>query len=121
VLTIDAYASGAGGTLTNLLITDNGNVKGALTLYLFNSVPTTIADNAAFAPGLADLQKLVGVVAIAGGDYTTVNSKAYAVKTSLLIDFSTSTGNLYAYAVCTGTPSYGSTADLTFRFVMRLD
>lgn len=103
----------ASGVIRKLSVVDDDNEKAALTIYWFSEAPTSIADNAAFAPVIADLKKMSGSVAVAAGDYVTINSNAIAIKTDVNNDFSASTGILYLYVVCTATPTYTATTDLT--------
>lgn len=118
LLTIPATHAAGGGTLRQVSITDAANQKEPYTLYLFDAAPTTIANDAAFAPDIADLKKIAGTVAIAALDYTTVNSLAYAVKTGVDIEFAAPTGNLYAYLVAGDTPDYAAAGDLAMRFTL---
>lgn len=109
-----AFGPSGVGILNRVRVVDDANQKAVLTLYLFNDAPSTIADNAAFAPVVADLKKLVAKVAIAADDYTELNSNAVA-----LIDDINDTvldaggkGALYGYLVCTATPTYAATTDV---------
>lgn len=109
------------GLIEDVVVIDDANQSAAIDLYFFDEAPTAIADNAAFAPTIADLQKLIGVVSVAGGDYTTVNSNAYATK-ALDVGFESKQAfNIYVYAVVTGTPTFAATTDLTLRFKVNLD
>lgn len=116
LIEIEIKGAGGGGTLRRLVIADDADQKAAMTVYLFTAEPSAIADNAAFAPTIADLQKLVGVVPVAAGDYTTINSNAYGIVDDLGIDFFVTGGTLYAYAVLTSNTTYAAATDLTFRF-----
>jgi hypothetical protein len=106
-----------GSILRHLMLTDQGNQGVALDLWLFDAAPTTIADDAAFAPAYADLQKLVAKVAIAGADYSTENSMKWVAKTGLEILLVRPT--LYGYLVCNGsTPTYGAEKLLYIRLFL---
>ena len=102
----------ASGFVVVVTISDDDNEKAALELHLFREAPTAIADNAAFAPTFADLKKRIGSVAIAAGDYVTINSNAQAVKSGIEMEFYAPNGVLYGYLVATGTPTYSATSDL---------
>lgn len=111
----------AGGFVDSVRIVDDANQKAAMTLYLFSRVPTAIADNAAFAPTVADLQALAGTIAIAATDYVTLNNNAVAIKrlnSDGAISFWCPDGILYGYAVVSGTPTYANAADLQFELRM---
>lgn len=94
-------------------IGDDADVKAASKLYLFNAEPTTIADNGAFAPTIADLRLLAGVVAIASADYASVNSNAHMVKNGLSVLLPVPNNRLWWYLTCDATPTYAATTDLT--------
>jgi hypothetical protein len=116
MITIPVSGPGGGGTLRRIIIADDDNEKAALKIHFFTSQPTVFADNAAYAPVIADLVKLIGVVPVASADYTTVNGNAYGIVQDLGIDFFVEFGNLYAYVVCDATPTYAAVTDLTLRF-----
>lgn len=109
---------GYGCTIRAIRIADDDNEKAVLDLYIFNDEPTTIADNAAFATAMtiSDLKKHVKKVSFAAADYSTINSNAWARQEGLNIDMQTGKGNFYVYAVCTGTPTFTATSDLSFIF-----
>lgn len=116
LITFDVGSPGNGGYVSRVKIVDDADQKEAYKLYVFDATPSTIADDAAFAPTVADLKKLINVITIAATDYTTINGNAYAIKAlgADLVDFKTVSGeNLYAYLVCDDTPDYAAAADLT--------
>lgn len=116
LITFDVDSPGNGGYVSRVKIVDDADQKEAYKLYVFDEVPSTIADDAAFAPTVADLKKLINVIAIAAADYTTINGNAYAIKSlgADIVDFKTVSGeNLYAYLVCDDTPDYAAATDLT--------
>lgn len=115
-----AGADPAFGFVRVARISDDDNEKASLELHLFREAPTAIADNAAFAPSFADLQKRIGSVAIATGDYVTINSNAQAVKSGIEMEFDAPDGNLYGYLVATGTPTYTATSDLAIALTVYL-
>ena len=110
-----ADTHGAAGVVRAVRIVDGDNEKAACKLYLFDSVPSTLADNAAFdfTDDAANLAKCAGRVSIAAADYVTVGADAAAWKEDLAVEFDTPTGVLYGYLVCDATPSYGATSDLS--------
>lgn len=121
LITINVHSAGGGGVLRQLSIIDDADQKEPFSLYLFDQLPSTIANDAAFAPTVADLKKLIAKVAIAALDYETLNSNAYALKTGLDIEFSAPDGNLYAYLVAGDTPDYAAAGDLTLRLTCELN
>jgi hypothetical protein len=124
LLTFDVANSGGGGLVRYIRVADDDDEKAVLTLYLFNAKPTVIADGAAFAPAIADLKKLVGIQAIAAADYTELNSNAcalYTGDTAPNFSFTSASGNLFGYLVCTATPTYTAATDLTISLGCWLD
>lgn len=112
LLTFSTGGLPEGSILTRALLVDDDNEKAEITLYMFNAAPTSINDNAAFAPLVADLKKLVTKITFAVADYVTVNSNAYALKEDLNDQIPANGGSLYGYLVCTATPTYSATTDL---------
>jgi len=113
------------GQIRSVLVTDAAAQSEPYTFYIFRAAPSTIADDAAFAPTIADLKKLVAVLDITAANYTTVNSLDYNIiggaTTALEIEFDTDDGNLYAYAVANAsTPDYDAATDLTFTLLVRM-
>lgn len=103
----------AGGIIRRMRLVDGSNQAAALTVYIFESAPTSIADDGAFSSAIvvADHKKLIRTVSIAATtDYTVVNSLATAIKADLNIEFWAANGNIYIYLVCTATPTYGASA-----------
>jgi len=111
----DLAGAGGGGLITQVLLTDDAAQTAVFQLWLFDGEPTGIADNAAFAPVIADLAKVVDVIDIAASDYETVNSNEYALK-KLDTPAVHGSGQLYGYLVLNGsTPTYAATSDLTLK------
>ena len=105
LLTFDVHTAMGGGLINRVRLVDEDSQDEPYNLYLFNAVPSTIVDDAAFAPTVADLQKLIAVVSISGA--TTVNSLDYWMSSALNYAFTAQNGNLYGYLVATGgTPDY---------------
>lgn len=120
LLTFTIPGARAGGMIRQIRLSDDDNEQAVLTLYLFASTPTTVADDAAFASAMtiSDLQALLGIVSIVAGDYTTINSNDVVFKNGVDIDFpALSDDNLYGYLVCTATPTYAATTDLSIRII----
>jgi hypothetical protein len=114
LLTFSVTSPSGCGVINKLVIADDEDEKAAGSLYLFNAAPTTIADNAAGALVIADLKKIVTVIAIAADDYVTINGNAYAVIDDINDVYKADgKGNLYGYFITSGTPTYGAATDLT--------
>lgn len=114
LLTLDASGIVEGSTLNSVLVVDDDDEKAALYLYLFNAAPTTIADNAAFAPTVADLKKLITRVTVPAASYVTLNGNAYVDVTDIGKVLTGFTGSLYGYLVTQAatTPTYTAATDL---------
>lgn len=116
-----AGGSGGGGKLRSVMVVDDADQKEPYTLYFFDELPSTIANDAAFAPTVADLKKLVATVLVEASDYTTLNSNAFALlgdHEDAAMDVAFVGLNLYMYAVAGDTPDYAAATDLTFTIVV---
>ncbi|GIL09282.1 MAG: hypothetical protein BroJett033_7930 [Chloroflexota bacterium] len=113
LIEIDVASAGGGGVVGQVELVDDANQKEPYILYLFRGAPTLIADDAAFAPTVADLKLLCGAVPITAGHYTTLNSNAWAQTKDLNIWYTTDSGKLYGYLVAQDTPDYAAAEDLT--------
>jgi len=113
MLTFNVSGTPQGGILNRVIVVDDDNEKAVLTLYLFGTKPSTIADNAAFTPAVADLKALFAKVAIAADNYVTLNSNAIAIIDDVNCVLPANNGQIYGYLVCTATPTYTATSDLT--------
>lgn len=109
--------------LAALCIIDKANQKAAFTIFLFNDAPTVGSDNAAVNISSADLvSKCQGFITIASGDWQTCKAatNAVAFKSFSDVTFIRSlnvNAKIYAVPVTTGTPTYASTSDLTFKWI----
>jgi hypothetical protein len=123
LIELDVASAGGGGVIRRVMLIDDDSEGAALTLYFFDAEPTTIADDAAYAPTVADLKKQIGIVEIATGDYVTQNGNDIVIKDGddLNIDYESIDGKLYAYIVCTATPTYTAVTDLTLRVTVWMD
>jgi hypothetical protein len=92
------------GLIVTVILTEDDNEGAVFDLFLFDSQPSSIADNAAFAPTFADMQKLMRKIEIASADYFTENSiKAIQVdlqSSGAPLPFWTDT--IYGYLVTNG-------------------
>lgn len=114
----------SGVILNGAKLIDDDSEGAALRLYLFARTSTadsatstavsSIADNAAFAPTIGDLKKLVAVIDFS--TYVTVNSNDYAfgsITPGSNRTIASNDGKLYGYLVTNGsTPTYTAATDL---------
>lgn len=114
LLTFNVTSPSNVGVINKLVIADDDNEKAAGSLFLFNAAPTSIANNATGNLAIADLKKIVSVIAVVADDYKTVNGNAYAVIDDINDVYKADgKGNLYGYFICSGTPTYTAATDLT--------
>ena len=109
-----------GAILNSLYMVDDDSEGAALRLYLFDTEPSAIADDAAFAPSAADLKEMFGTIDIAAADYVTVNSLDYVYKDDInqVIQFD-GKNQFYGYLVCNGsTPTYAADKTLYIRLTL---
>lgn len=118
LITLDVLDGGNGGLVRRVMLVDDDNESAEFNLHLFDSAPTTIADDAAYAPVIGDLQKQVGTINISS--YTTYNSNSIAIVEDIDIDYRVD-NYLYGYLVCVGTPTYTAATDLTLRVIVWAD
>lgn len=132
LLTIDKNATGdfpiqepgLSAILRNLVVIDLANQKPNLDLYLFSKAPaTTPTDKSAWSPVDADLLALLAHIPIATGDFTSINSRAYADSSNqrglnrvLKPDWAAGKTALYGVLTTSSTPTFTSTSSLQLRF-----
>lgn len=98
------------GMVVHASIGDAINLKAGLDLYLFSSLPTSFADNAAFAPTMSDFSKMFGPISFPSSIYKTFGTRALAtVHDPAIITYKTDTNVLYGYLISNGTPTYTAT------------
>jgi hypothetical protein len=122
LMTLDGAApgKGAGTVLNSIVIVDKASQAAEIDLYFFDESPTVASsDNAAADVTDAEMvDKCIGHVTVVAGDYAALaaNSTACVRDIALSLKPRAST-TLYCLAVTRGTPTYGSTSDLTLKFV----
>ena len=92
-------------------------LKDAMELWLFDTAPAAIADNAPFVVSAADLETCLGVVAIAAADFKDEATKAVATLKNVGLPYKLPVGSsdLIGYLVTRGTPTYTGTDNLSIR------
>lgn len=111
------------GIIQTAILVDAAKQEAETDLFLFDSEPSSIADNAAEAFTDADMNKCVGVITLS--TYTTNANNSIAQNNNIgnLVQAlnSGTDRTLYGYLVTRGTPTYGSTSDLKLRIGILLD
>lgn len=109
------------GILTGAIIGDDDNEGAEYTLHLFDVVPTSIADNAAFQPSFADMQNWIGSITIASADYTSFTDTeantfkvAWSNTQSASITFDSA---VWGFLVATGTPTFDADSTIFIRLL----
>jgi len=118
LITFEVRGGPASGEIRRIRLVDDANQKEQFTLLIHNDTPSTIANDAAYAPVVADLAMIIDEVVVATADWSTWNGNAVAMiagyeNGEMHIPFHTEDGNLYVYAVATDTPDYVAATDLT--------
>lgn len=105
------------GLITTVILVEDDNEGATLDLFLFDKKPSTIADNVAFAPTIADMQKLIRKVSLASASYFTENSlKVIQVDLNTHVPFWSQT--IYGYLVLNGdTPTFGASKTVNVRLI----
>jgi len=112
--------------LMGLKITDKAAQNAPFTIYFFKTLPTVLStDNAALSIADSEATKCVGFVTVTAASYSGPTQWSIAdvpfadVMRALKSD--TDDGPLYVVIQTTGTPTYGSTSDLEFKFYFSQD
>lgn len=120
LLTFDVARVSDRGFIERVRLVDEDSQDEPYLLYVFREQPTTIANDAAFAPTVADIQKLLFVISISTA--TTVNSIDFWHSAQLNYAFNAPDGNLYGYLVANAsTPDYANADALSLYLDVRGD
>lgn len=101
------------GTIKRVGITDKGNQKANLKLWLWKATFTPAADGAAFDPSDADLLNCLGYIEMPAANYmTATDNSAGSVDADFDFKLAAAGTSLFGQLQCVGTPTYTSTSDL---------
>lgn len=112
LLVFDVDGENGGGNVTRLTIFDGAAQSKGIRAMIFDSQPTAIANNAAFAFGAGDWDKFCGSIEIESGDYYAVGADSVGEKGNQAVPYKSASGNLYVYLVAVEAPTFGATDDL---------
>ena len=113
-------ASGEGSVLTDVLIIDDAGQDAELELWLFNATFTAIADNAAWAPTEADLEKCIAVISTTGGTWRAAGTPSVInIECTRRIDITGT--SLFGQLVTRGTPTFAAVDDVTVKIKLLQD
>lgn len=119
-----SYGTGGGALLRRIKVLDYGVQSEPYIIHIYRSAPSTIADDAAFAPLDADGLLELGVVTVAAGNYVTANGSAYSVAYMEAVNLEIPeicVGTIYIYLQCTDTPDYVAATDLVIEMTFWVD
>lgn len=115
------------GQITSVQVTDKSDNAVEYNLVMFKSLPAgTFTNDAAFDPADADLLLMLPVINLATTDHFSFNDNGISSLASLFSNgqgYSTTSlpGIIYASLVTEGTPTYGSTSDISVILGFRCD
>ena len=117
LLTFQITPANLDGLLRGVLFTDAEAQSEQYTLYVYDKLPSTVADADEYVPTIADLNKLASTIVVATADWTEFNSLDWVLiggyeDTQMQIPVHSPTGALYVYLVATDTPDYAAADDL---------
>jgi hypothetical protein len=101
------------GTLQSITICDNAAQNVAYRIIFFESQPTDITDNATFDIADADLVKIVYQDELATGVRQAFTDNSYHFLYNLDVPMAAVGGNVWAFLITDGTPTYAATSDVT--------
>lgn len=110
--------------LVNVTLLDKAKQSSALSLYLFNALPTVVsADNAPLDISDTEMQKCIGVVSFAGSDYKTQNAGSSFAQLSqspnlVLKNSDDESKSIWGLLVSDGSPTYAATSLIVSLHVM---
>ena len=102
------------GTLQAITICDNAAQAVDYLLVLFESAPTTIADNATFDIADADLDKIIYQDSLtSSSNRQAFTDNYYHYLYGLSVPIWSAGGTVYGFLITTSTPTYAATSDIT--------
>jgi len=119
MMTFPDAVLGAGekGKIKSVVLVDkNDDVLADLEVWLFDSDPSSVADNAQFDISDANMLKCVGIIKIAAADYSAALDNSVAVVPDPGIQFHCVAKDLFAQIIAPyggSPPTYSSTSDLS--------
>ena len=117
-IALAARISGAPITLQSLVITDLAIQNAAINIFVFAGNPATgtYTDGDELDLDDTDFAQLVGIVKTGDGEWTSAKDNSIFQLTNIGLVIDPLTTSIYAIAKVTGTPTYASVADLTFKY-----
>jgi hypothetical protein len=123
IQTISGASNDGIGILEGITIVDLSDQSAALNILFFDELPTVASsDNAALNIADAEMSgKCIGMLTIDATDYvdTSANSVATLRNLNQMFHSRGVISTVYAVVETTGTPTYGGTSDLIFKYHVR--
>lgn len=110
--------NGGRGELRSINVLDKADQGAKITLVFFSVTRSLGSANGAPSISDADAADILGYVVIDTADYLDVGGAKFATlrNVGLLLEADAASRDIFVSAIVTGTPTYGSTSDLVFRF-----
>ncbi len=111
-----ARVAGGKGCVRSAMFVDRGDQEAPVSLILFSTttVSTTLTDNSAMVIDDSDVDKIVGVITVATGDYRDLDTSqvAWKEKTDIYFDLPSTATTLYGLVQVNGAWNVGAANDL---------
>lgn len=113
----------ASGIIQAVIITDLADQSASIDVYFFDRelTNTTFTDNNPFDPSDIDLLTLIGVASLTSHRSLNDNSNSQLLNIGLPFVLPATSHTLYVVLVSIGTPTFGTTSDLTLRVAILQD
>lgn len=123
-LTAAALKGANSGCVHTIRVADKAKQNVAMDLLFFNAALTVApVDKTTFDPTDADMLKCIGHVPVAASDYSSFSDNSIATVRNVGFGFwlPSEAEDLIVHAVSRGAPTYASTSDLEFLFLILQD
>lgn len=110
------------GTWMGVQVVEKSIQKAPMDIVIFSQMPTAanFVDHA--VPNWAnEYGSIIGITNLAAANYSNLSTSSGACLGNLYKKVISTTGNLYAVAICNGTPTYASASHLYFTFYFEQD
>lgn len=117
--------NGGTGTLASVFVQDTSGQKPAFDILIFCKAPVGLyTDQIAFVIAPGDVGLHIATISVTQASYITDSLNSYSsvsLPCGLPVGNYEATTNLYALFVCQGTPTFGTSSDLTISFSLYCD
>jgi len=109
--------------LKSMIVTDAAKQTDHIVAIFYNAQPSTIADNAAYAPTAGDLAKIIGIL-----DYPSATMSAFSTNSAgdlipvgATLELHGASKDVWYQLVIYGTPTYAAITDIALRLTAEYD